>query len=221
MAISAEDSIRIFTLEEVGAFLKLSVRTVYTMVSTGKIPGRKIGRQWRFDREKILKWVNAGQAENSREQEAQGPGQSVLVVEDNPVLLEAYISALCDAFPGFDVKGASDGLGALVEIGRSEPCAVVLDITIPRVDGLDICRILKRDPDLSRICVVAITGTPEENLEKEAIDAGADLFLRKPFGAVFLAEQVRMLVGRSIAKQRPAGAGVRRRQAKKTNAASG
>ncbi|EFK95008.1 DNA binding domain, excisionase family protein [sediment metagenome] len=59
------DETRIMTIEDVAGFLRLSLRTTYQMVTDGKIPGRKIGKQWRFDRNRILEWFNDESAGNT------------------------------------------------------------------------------------------------------------------------------------------------------------
>jgi|GEM_PF-2120627 len=186
---------RIMTIEELSDFLKLSVRTVYQMVTEGTIPGRKIGKQWRFDREKILAWFNNSGDDLAAAHPAPRPRRAttarrILVVEDDPGILEMFAGVFREEFADAVVVTAANGLDALVEIGRARPDIIVCDITIPRVDGFELCRILKNDPDLSSIVFIAVSGTPEKEFETDVKQCGADGYLRKPLSPDALAAYV-------------------------------
>jgi putative two-component system response regulator len=109
------------------------------------------------------------------------PRPIILVVDDvqpNRQLLRAHL-----AESGCDVEEASDGVEALELIKASEPDLILLDISMPRMDGLTLCRTLKDDPRWRLIPVVLITAQVDRATRLAGLAAGADDFLTKPFDA--------------------------------------
>ena len=122
-----------------------------------------------------------------------GPrGPRVLFVDDDPGLL----TLLRTTFELIDVEiaEATTGAAARAAVVAHPPDVVVLDIGLPDVDGLTLCRALKDDPATSWIGVVLLTGAGEE-AEGPARAAGADAFLRKPFSPLELLAVVERLAG--------------------------
>jgi excisionase family DNA binding protein len=115
---------------------------------------------------------------------------SVLVVENEDDLSQTIQTSL-SAQNGFTVSSARDGISALLAVGRDRPDLMILDIKIPGVDGLEVCRQIKSDPK-SHTAVIAIGGPAEG--ESNATTAGADAFLAKPVDLEMLMSQVRKLL---------------------------
>jgi DNA-binding response OmpR family regulator len=88
----------------------------------------------------------------------------------------------------------SDGRSALEEVRRLQPDLLVLDVMLPGVDGLDVCRILRRESDLP---VLMLTARTEEDDMLLGLDLGADDYMTKPFSPRELAARVRTLLRRS------------------------
>jgi signal transduction histidine kinase/CheY-like chemotaxis protein len=115
----------------------------------------------------------------------------VLIVEDNPDQSSALSEVL--AARGFDTAVAHDGIEALDMVGRLSPAAVIMDIAMPRMDGLELARRFRRRPGLGReLKLIALTGfgTPEDR--DASREAGIDHHLIKP---VNVSELVRLLRG--------------------------
>ncbi len=102
----------------------------------------------------------------------------VLVVDDNAMNLK--LARLLVAQEGYDVTTVSDAHSALDEIGRDQPDLILLDIQMPDMDGLELTRRLKRDPQTADIPVVAVTASVMQRDEDGARAAGCVGFLRKP-----------------------------------------
>jgi two-component system chemotaxis response regulator CheY len=111
--------------------------------------------------------------------------QSVLVVDDDPFIRRLIATTLEDVAE-VDLHEAADGLEAL-EVARAEqPTLVFLDVDMPALDGIDACRRLREDPTTKRSTIVMLTAAHGDGVERRAEEAGADLFLTKPFSPLDL-----------------------------------
>ena len=101
-----------------------------------------------------------------------------------------------------EVEEASNGADALASIERNPPDAVVLDVRMPGMDGLELCRRIKAEPSLAHVAVVLLSGSREEGAGAQA--AGADAFMPKPFSPLELLTVVgRLTEGLGPAPPRP------------------
>ena len=117
----------------------------------------------------------------------------ILVVDDDRAVREALERAL--GLEGYDVELAADGAEALAAVERREPDAIVLDVLMPGVDGLEVCRLLRSAQ--SRVPILMLTVRDELGDRIEGLDAGADDYLGKPFELEELLARVRALLRRA------------------------
>ena len=117
----------------------------------------------------------------------------ILVVDDEPAVREAVERAL--RLEGHDVLLAADGHEALGTLDSRPPDAVVLDVLMPRVDGLELCRRMRRRGD--RTPVLMLTARDAVSDRVAGLDAGADDYLIKPFALEELLARVRALLRRA------------------------
>lgn len=103
---------------------------------------------------------------------------SVLVVDDIPDNREMYIEYL--RFAGFRVTGAEDGASALEAARTHRPAVILMDMSLPGVDGWEATRILKADPETRHIHIIAVTGHADPASRARALSVGCDAFLAKP-----------------------------------------
>jgi two-component system response regulator MprA len=121
------------------------------------------------------------------------PEREILVVDDEPAVLKAIRVGL--SLEGFRVTTASDGRGALDAIAESTPDAVVLDVMMPRMDGLTVLRRLRSlNPALP---VLLLTARDSVGDRVTGLDLGADDYLTKPFDLDELFARIRALLRRS------------------------
>lgn len=123
---------------------------------------------------------------------AAGDRPLVLVAEDDPDILE--LIGTCLRSIDCEVIRAQDGHTAHALARRERPRVAVLDIRMPRLDGLELTRRLKADPDLSSIAVLVLTASVDGNQPRRALAAGADDYLSKPFTATALRQAVTRLI---------------------------
>jgi DNA-binding response OmpR family regulator len=115
----------------------------------------------------------------------------VLVVEDDSEIAEVLRRSL--RLEGYEVKIADDGVGALEESSLFEPDAVVLDLGLPRLDGMEVCRRLRSEGDVPILMLTARDGV---DARVEGLDSGADDYLVKPFERQELLARLRALLRR-------------------------
>jgi len=119
------------------------------------------------------------------------------VVDDDPQLREALSRAL--ELDGYDVSTASNGVKALDAISAERPDVMVLDVMMPYVGGLDVCRTLRDRKD--RLPILVLTARDEVGDRVAGLDAGADDYLTKPFALEELRARLRALLRRSAAEE--------------------
>jgi DNA-binding response OmpR family regulator len=121
--------------------------------------------------------------------------RKILVVDDEPVLVETIAYNLEQA--GYTVTTASDGASALEAARCETPDLVILDIMLPEMDGLEVCRQLRRESNTSTTPILMLTAKGEEIDKVVGLEVGADDYVTKPFGRRELLARVRALLRRA------------------------
>jgi DNA-binding response OmpR family regulator len=103
----------------------------------------------------------------------------VLIVEDEPHL--AGLLARAFAQEGWQSVVARNGIEGLNQVAAFRPDVIVMDIMMPKLDGIDATRLIRRNPNHDRTAIVALSARSDRAVRAEMMDAGADLFLEKPF----------------------------------------
>jgi CheY-like chemotaxis protein len=116
--------------------------------------------------------------------------KKVLVADDEPFTAEML--ALMLAFRGFDVVLAHDGQEALQRLRADRPDAALLDVYMPVLEGVDVTRELRADPELAGVPVMLISSADEGEVEWQ--EAGANMFVQKPLDIRTLPELVETLL---------------------------
>jgi two-component system phosphate regulon response regulator PhoB len=124
---------------------------------------------------------------------------TVLVIEDERSLLEILQFNL--AKEGFEVLTASDGSEGLRRAQGAIPDVVVLDLMLPGMDGLQICRQLRADPKTQNIRILMLTAKSEEVDEIVGFNMGADDYVTKPFKLKPLVHRIKALLRRPVGEQ--------------------
>jgi two-component system response regulator MprA len=122
----------------------------------------------------------------------------ILVVDDEPAVRESLASSL--AFEDYEVVTAIDGISALDELDRTRPDLAILDVLMPRMDGLTTCRRLRARGETLPVLMLTARDTIGDRVT--GLDAGADDYLVKPFELDELLARVRALLRRSLVTAR-------------------
>jgi two-component system chemotaxis response regulator CheY len=119
---------------------------------------------------------------------------TVLIVDDDP-FIRRLISTTLEDVARFELREAGDGAEALEMAALDPPALVFLDIDMPRLDGIDACRRLRDNPATANCTIVMLTAASGDEMERAAEEAGADLFLTKPFSPLELLRLVDTMGG--------------------------
>jgi two-component system alkaline phosphatase synthesis response regulator PhoP len=120
--------------------------------------------------------------------------ENVLVVEDEPDIAELIEYNLLKN--GFSVNLAVSGEEALAQAREAPPHLVILDLMLPGVDGLEVCRRLKKDPQTSDVPVIMVTAKGEESDVVTGLELGADDYIVKPFSPKVLVARIKAVLRR-------------------------
>jgi two-component system KDP operon response regulator KdpE len=120
----------------------------------------------------------------------------ILVVDDEPQIGRVMRTGL--STQGFDVRVAADGVAALDLFNDWRPALVVTDLSMPNMGGLEFCRRLRL---ISNVPLIVLSVKSEEHVKVEALDAGADDYVTKPFGMDELLARIRAALRRSATPQ--------------------
>lgn len=118
--------------------------------------------------------------------------RTILVVDDselNRMMMESFIDPL-----GHRVIHAADGRDALHQVKTVRPDLILLDVMMPEMDGFEVCRRIKSNPETRTIPIIIITALDKTEDNVKGIEAGADDFLTRPFDAVILAARMKSLL---------------------------
>ena len=128
----------------------------------------------------------------------------ILLVDDEPSIVKMVGKRL--EVEGFEVLIATDGQDGLDKARAESPDLIVLDLMLPKLNGYEICTMLKQDSRYQKIPVVMFTAKAQEKDEKLGLECGANAYVRKPFRAQELLGKIRSLLPEAPAGSTPPAA---------------
>ncbi len=187
---------RFFTTSDVARYCEVSADGVLKWIKAGKLrafstPGghyRISSEDFRAFLEKYEIPVDEGFFKGTTRQ------RTVLIVDDEPDIREVVRRLLKELEPDLKIEEAVDGYDAGIKIGNLCPDLLIVDVMMPRVDGISLVRSIRENPETAAVKILAITAFPEQDNVKKMYDAGADLCLIKPLQLEhFRLEVIRLL----------------------------
>ena len=167
------------TTYQISNMLEVSDQSVSNWIDSGLLPAERTpGGHRRVDREDLIAFLKKQNMRIPAELPYAPP--TILVVDDDPEVAGWISTILSENFAGFRILVAFDGFDAGRMITAERPDLVILDLFMPGMDGFEVCRRIKTDPQTKEITVIAITAQPSEESEKAIRSAGAEEYLQKP-----------------------------------------
>jgi excisionase family DNA binding protein len=173
---------RFFTTSEVARYCAVTNDGVLKWIKSGKLKAFSTpGGHYRISSEDFRGFLQKYEIPIDESFfRAPARGRTVLIVDDEADIREVVRRILATLTVDLRVEEASDGYEAGIKVGTLQPDLVIMDVMMPKVDGLSLCRSIRENPGTRHIKVLAITAFPEQDNIKKMYDAGADLCLMKP-----------------------------------------
>jgi len=121
---------------------------------------------------------------------------SILIVDDDPVIRNLLMQLLEDfQESGVRLLTAENGETSIEIIKREKPDIIFLDVMMPKMNGFEVCDMVKRDPETKDICIVMLTAKGQETDKQKARELGADYYITKPFNIDEIIKKVIYILG--------------------------
>jgi len=118
--------------------------------------------------------------------------KTILIADDNDNIRDALTYLLEDE--GYELLLAKDGADTLRKVRERKPDILFLDIMMPEINGYDVCRTIKNDPDLKSIYVIMLTAKGQVAEQERGKEVGADEYIVKPFSPMEILARVKILL---------------------------
>jgi len=176
-----------YTTGEVAKICGISQQTIIRCFDSGKIKGFKIaGSNFRrIPRESLIQFMR----ENNIPAENLAMRKKVLVVDDDVELLQVLDDFIEDD-GRFELCTASTGFDAGVMTQKFRPDLILLDIMLPDINGLEVCRYVRNTEPFKHTKIIAISGMIEHDKINELYEAGVDYYIQKPFNLVDVRKKI-------------------------------
>ncbi|MGO9409842.1 MAG: response regulator [Spirochaetia bacterium] len=201
-----EKKVRIFSALEVADICGVVNQTAINWIKNGFLKAFMTpGGQYRVYAEDLLAFLSSRGMRVPEElqegDESSADWRRILIVDDDEninTLLKRFLSR---RLPSYTIMQAFDGFEAGKQISEMKPGVILLDISLPGIDGHKLCRRIKEDPVLGSPVIIAITGLTDSTLEKTILGEGADAYYAKPLDFEKLCARIEELTASRI----PAG----------------
>ena len=185
---------QLLTSHQVGALLQVNPSSVKKWVNEGRIAAfRTPGGHRRIRAVDLVEFLDVHKMPIPRPL-ANVSKRRLLIVDDDAQQLRALERAFKPYSARMQVMTTQHGIDALVMVGALKPQLIVLDVFMPEIDGLEVCRRLKANPETSTIGVIVASGNLTPEVEKAALEAGAIRCLAKPIDVGLVLEHLAVVM---------------------------
>jgi CheY-like chemotaxis protein len=188
-----------FSIPKAAKICSVSRATMWNWVKSGKVAAFVTpGGHHRIPSPEVDRLISANGSGQVMSSDAIRPHvmrpniKRLLIVDDDAAMRKLYNHHLSGL--GYDVISAANGFEAGVMVSQRRPDLVVLDLFMEGIDGFEVCRTLKNDPDLRFIRILAISGVEGDQVEARILSEGADAFIPKSAGLEVIASTIDTLL---------------------------
>ena len=182
----------VFTTGEAAKICKVSQQTIIRCFDSGQLKGFRVpgSRFRRIPRDQLYAFMR----DNGIPTDALDSGRrKLLIVDDDQDLVDLLVDHF-ERDGRFEVRSVNNGFEAGMMIKEFRPDLVVLDIMLPDINGMEVCKLVRSDSTMDDVKIVCISGMVEEDKIQKLREAGANDFLKKPFDVDALTQRVCQLL---------------------------
>ncbi|HUU27986.1 MAG TPA: response regulator [archaeon] len=185
------------TTGDIARYCHTTVMQVNRWIKSGALKSfRNPGGQYRIMRAEFRSFLESNGMPIIKEFFQGNRGKKILVADDDRTVVEAISYLLKSQPENFEVEISRDGYETLIKAGDFKPDLLILDIRMPKIDGLEVCRRLRQNASITQgIKILAITGHSEAYDRDLVLSSGANDYLLKPFEKNTLLHHVEELIG--------------------------
>jgi len=185
------------TTGDVARYCHTTVMQVNRWIKSGALKAfRNPGGQNRITRGEFQRFLEKNGMPVIEEYFGNSKGKKILVADDDPTVVNAISYLLKAQSKEFKVEVSKDGYETLIKAGDFKPDLLILDIRMPKIDGLEVCRRLRQNKEITpNIKILAITGHSDAYDREFVLKNGANDYLLKPFDKNSLLDHVERLIG--------------------------
>jgi len=184
----------ILTVAKASEYCQVSPKTIINWVEAGHIEAYKtVGGHRRINKKQLEAFMEK-QGIPIPKEEMEGGRKRILVVDDDPIIVETIVLSLEEDEFGYEVISASDGFEAGLQVNHFKPHLMILDIMMPDIKGYEVCRKVKSNPDTKDTKIIVLSAYLDEEKFKQMKEYGADVCFSKPLPLTQLKEEVARLL---------------------------
>jgi len=185
----------ILTVFKASKYCNVSPKTIINWIEAGHIKAYKtVGGHRRINITDLEDFMRK-QGIPIPEEEIDEGRRRILVVDDDPIIVETIVQALEEDEFDYEVISASDGFEAGIQVNHFKPHLLILDIMMPDIKGYEVCKKIKTDDETKDTKIIVLSAYLDEDKFKQMKDNGADVCFSKPLPLPQLKAEVAQLLG--------------------------
>lgn len=185
----------IFTVFQAGKYCNVSPKTIINWIEAGHIRAYKtVGGHRRIKKLDLEEFMRK-QGIPLPEEEIISERKRILIVDDDPIIVETIVQALEEEEYDYEIISASDGFEAGLQVQHFRPHLLILDIMMPDIKGYEVCKKIKSDAETKDTKIIVLSAYLDDEKFKKMKEYGADLCFSKPLPLPQLRGEVANLLG--------------------------
>jgi excisionase family DNA binding protein len=185
----------ILTVFQASKYCSVSPKTIINWIEAGHIDAyRTVGGHRRIERANLEDFMRK-QGIPIPEQEAASERKRILIVDDDPIIVETIVQALEEEAYDYEIISAADGFEAGIQVNHFKPHLLILDIMMPDIKGYDVCKKIKSDEETKDTKIIVLSAYLDDEKFKKMKEYGADLCFSKPLPLPQLRKEVATILG--------------------------
>ena len=185
----------ILTISEASKICGVSLKTLINWIDAGHIKGYKtVGGHRRIQKDDLYRFMEERHMPLPKEEKAD-TRKRILVVDDDKIIVESIVLSLEEDEHGYDVISAGDGFEAGLQVSHFKPDLLILDIMMPDINGYEVCKRVKNNPESRHIKIIVLSAYLDEDNFNKMKAFGADACFSKPLPLPDLKKEIVKLLG--------------------------